>query len=63
MKKLEAYQEAKQICTSYINYTGDKRSFTFKRLQNMVLEVYMGRMNNFGKQLGLPGYLETFFNN
>lgn len=63
MTKLEAYNEAKNICERYINYTGDKRCFAYKVLQNSVVEAYMNRMNNVGKQLGLPTYLELFFNN
>lgn len=62
MTKLEAYNEAKEICTRYINYSGDKRTLAYKRLQDSVVEAYLGRMNSLGKQLGLPGYTETFFN-
>lgn len=61
MTKLEAYNEAKNICERHINYTGDKRTSLFKQLERSVTEAYIGRMNAMGKQLGLPGYIETFY--
>lgn len=58
---LEAYNEAKQICEAYKNYKGDKRSISYKRLQNIVIDVYMHRMNNFGSKLNLPTFNEYFY--
>jgi hypothetical protein len=60
-QKLEAYNEAKASCEVYKNFKGDKRSFTYRMLANNVVDVWMGRMNNFGKQLGLPTYNEYFY--
>lgn len=60
-QKLAAYNEAKAECEKYIQYNGDKRSSTYKILAHRVCDLYMGRMNNFAKQLGLPNYLETFY--
>ena len=60
--KLDAYNEAANICRLYNNYKGDKRSITYKSLQNSVVELYMNRMNNFGKQLGLPTYRDIYSN-
>ena len=60
---IEAYNEAKAICESMHNYKGDKRSIVYKSLNHSVVELYMARMNNFGKQLGLPTYMEYFYNN
>ena len=62
-KKLEAYSEAREMCEMYKNYKGDKRSFIYRRLANNVVDVWMGRMNNFGKQLGLPTFQEYFYEN
>jgi len=56
MTKLEAYNEAKEVCISFINYTGDKRKMGYKRLERMVFEVAARRVNNFGIQLGLPSF-------
>lgn len=53
-QKLEAYNEAKSICEKCVNYKGDKRRMYFKTLQRGVVDIYIGRMNNFGKQLNLP---------
>jgi hypothetical protein len=60
--KLEAYNEAKEICSKYVSYNADKRSVVFKQLERSVFECYLHRMNNFGKQLGLPSYYDTFHN-
>lgn len=60
-EKIEAYNEAKKICSQYKNYTGDKRSVAYKRLQHLVIDCFMNRMNNFAKQLNLPNYQETFY--
>lgn len=60
-KKLDAYNEAKKICDAYKNYKGDKRSTIYKKLGRAVVDVFMSRMNAFGKQLGLPGYTETYY--
>lgn len=49
-----AYNEAKNICESYINYKGDKRTIYYKSLTHAVVDLYMDRMNNFGRKLGLP---------
>lgn len=61
-QKLAAYNEAKENCEFCKNYKGDKRSFIYRRLINNVVEVWMGRMDNFGKQLGLPTYKQYFYN-
>ena len=53
-QKLEAYNEAKSICEKCVNYKGDKRRISFKKLERVVIDIYIGRMNNFGKQLNLP---------
>lgn len=60
-KNLDSYNEAKKICDAYQNYKGDKRSFTYKQLDRAVNDVFMHRMNAMGKQLGLPGYMETYY--
>jgi hypothetical protein len=60
-QKLEAYNEAKENCEIYKNFKGDKRSFVYRRLSKNVVDVWMGRMNNFGKQLGLPTFNEFFY--
>ena len=57
-EKLEAYNEAKAICERYISYTGDKRRMSYKRLENTVFEIASKRVNNFGRQLGLPTFNE-----
>lgn len=57
-QKIEAYNEAKAVCDRYINYTGDKRHLSYKRLENLVFEIAAKRVNNFGKQLGLPTFNE-----
>lgn len=57
-QKLNAYNEAKDICMAYINYSGDKRRFSYKRLEKMVFEIAAPRVNNFGKQLGLQTFIE-----
>ena len=59
--KMEAYNEAVAICDRHFNYTGDKRKLAYKRLDRAVVEVYLQRMNNFGKQLGLPTYQEKYY--
>ena len=61
--KLEAYNEAKEICLKCFNYKGDKRTVVYKRLSHIVVDCYMWRMNSFGKELGLPNYNEYFFDN
>lgn len=61
-KKIEAYNEAKAICDSYINFKGDKRSSFYKRSQRAVMEVFAARMTNFGKILGMPTYTEQYYN-
>lgn len=60
-EKMKAYLEAKQECTTYKNFKGDKRSATYKRIQNNVMILWMSRMNGFANQLGLPNYSETFY--
>ena len=60
-EKLEAYNEAVTICERFINYKGDKRRLAYKNLERSVVELFVGRMNSFGKQLGLPTYTEKFF--
>ena len=60
-EKLKAYNEAKEICSKCLNYKGDKRTVIYKRLSHTVVDCYMGRMNSFGKLLGLPSYTEYFF--
>ena len=60
-EKLKAYNEAKEICLKCFNYKGDKRTVIYKRLSHTVVDCYMGRMNSFGKLLGLPSYTEYFF--
>lgn len=50
----EAYNEARQFCEAYVNWKGDKRKSAYKQLQRNVVNLWMGRMNNFGKKLGLP---------
>lgn len=60
-KKLDSYNEAKKICDAYHNYKGDKRSLVYKQLDRAVTDVFMQRMNVIGKQLGLPGYMETYY--
>lgn len=59
-QKIEAYNEAKSICSEYKNFTGDKRSFGFRRLESSVVDCFMNRMNNLAKQLNLPTYNEVF---
>lgn len=54
------YNEAKEICSSYYYYVGDKRRLGYKILCKSVIDIYMHRMNNFGKKLGLPTYQEYF---
>jgi hypothetical protein len=61
-KKLEAYNEAKAACEVYKNFKGDKRSSTYRRMANNVVDCWMGRMNNFGQQLGLPTFTQYFYN-
>ena len=58
---MNAYNEAKAICFKYINFKGDKRRMSYIVLQRAVIECYMGRMTNFGKQLNLPTYLDFFY--
>jgi hypothetical protein len=60
MTHLEAYNEAADICSEYVNYKGDKRRYYYKYLQRIVIDIYMNRMNNFAKKVGLPNYLEAF---
>ena len=60
-EKLKAYNEAKEICSKCLNYKGDKRTVAYKRLCHLVVDCYVGRMNSFGKSLGLPNYTEYFF--
>jgi hypothetical protein len=60
-KYQEAYNEAKGICRAYITFKGDKRSLGYRRLSSAVVEVYMGRMDNFGEKLGLPTFMEYFY--
>lgn len=62
-KMIEAYNEAKTYCSLYVNYKGDKRGSYYKSLQRSVVELYIGRMNNFGKRLSLPIYVDVFFKN
>ena len=62
MTKLEAYNEAKEECSKYVNYKGDKRSLTYKILSHRVIDLWMNRMNAMAKQLQMPTYLETFYN-
>ena len=57
-QKLAAYNESKEICILYFEYKGDKRRFSYKRLERMVFEFAAPRVNNFGKQLGLPSFNE-----
>lgn len=59
-QKIEAYNEAKAECEKYKSYKGDKRSTTYKLLSHRVIDLWMSRMNNLSKQLGLPNYSETF---
>ena len=59
-KKLQAYNEAKEICFAYKNYKGDKRSQQYKTLERCVVDLFMNRMTSFGKQLGLPTFNEAF---
>lgn len=59
-KELERYNEAAEICKSYVNYEGDKRRFAYKRLAHLVCDLYMGRMDHYGKKLGLPLYTSLF---
>lgn len=56
--KLQEYNESKELCMLYIDYKGDKRSSYYKRLERAVFEVAARRVNNFGKQLGLPTFNE-----
>ena len=60
-EKIQEYNEAKSICIQYKEFRGDKRSLGYRRLSNLVVDVYMGRMTNFGKQLGLPTFSEYFY--
>ena len=60
-EKIEAYNEAKMICSQYKNYAGDKRSFVYKRLEHSVIDCFMNRMNSLAKQIGLLTYQETFY--
>ena len=60
-KAIEAYNEAKDICSRYVNYTGDKRRLSYKMLQHAVIDMYMERMNAFAKRTNRPTYLETFY--
>lgn len=62
MTELEAYNEAKNFISIYHNYKGDKRNIAYKNMQRRVIDVYIHRMNNFAKKLGLPNYYEVFFN-
>ena len=54
IRQKEAYDEARLYCEAYVNYKGDKRKLAYKQLQRNVVNLWMGRMNNFGKILGLP---------
>ena len=56
----EAYEEAKCFCEMYVNWNGDKRRHAYKRLQAGVVEIWIPRMNNFGRKLGLPLYSSLF---
>lgn len=56
-----AYNEAKEVCVAYKEFKGYKRSRTYKRLSIAVVDVYMGRMTNFGQKLGLPTFQEYFY--
>lgn len=55
-KRQENYDEARMYCEMYINYKGDKRRWSYKQLQRNVLDLWIGRLNNFAKILGLPNY-------
>ncbi len=57
-QKLAAYNEAKEICILFIEYKGDKRRFSYKRLERMVFECGAPTVNYLGKQLGLPSFYE-----
>ena len=57
-KKLQAYNEAKDVCKLYISYKGDKRNSFYKRIESYVSEVAACRVNNLGRQLGLPTFNE-----
>ena len=57
-EKLQNYNEAKEVCMLYIEYKGDRRSSLYKRLERAVFEIAACRVNNFGKQLGLPTFNE-----
>lgn len=63
LKYLESYNEAKSICIKYKEYKGDKRSLYYKNLQRSVVDIFMGRMTNFGNKLGLPTYVQYFYDN
>lgn len=60
-KRLEAYNEAKKVCSKYVNYKGDKRSSIYKNLSAAV-DSFAPRMNANGKMLGLPTFNEYFYN-
>ena len=62
-EKFEAYNEAKKSCIAYNEFKGDKRSSAYKQLRSNVFSVWIGRMDSFGKQLGLHTYEEYFYNN
>lgn len=57
-EKLEAYNEAKEVCVRFINFNGDKRRMSYKRLESAVFEIAARRVNHFGKELGLPSFNE-----
>lgn len=61
-RKLQAYNEAKEICEAYMNYKGDKRRSCYRRLAGSVHEVWKGRMDAFGKRTGNPTFMEYFYN-
>jgi len=56
--QLEAYNESKEVCMAFINFKGDKRRMSYKRLERMVFEIAARRVNNFGGKLGLPSFNE-----
>lgn len=59
-KREAAYYEARRFCEMYVNYKGDKRRRKYKQLQRDCLNLWIGRMNNFGRLLGLPVYQNLF---
>lgn len=59
--QLEAYNEAKIECEKYVNFSGDKRSFSYKLLSRRVIDLWMNRMNHLAKKLNLPTYQQQFF--